>query len=442
MCAGDIGLPAHFSQTHSSHHTSVIEDFHCMDNDDRNTSLQDFIVLHRVAQRINANLDIDSLLDEIVNDISQSFGLSRLAVLLIDDTTNELVVGADCGGDANHHMKGDRFRIGEYGMVGHVGATGETYYAPDVRKDPYYKISDTQTRSEVDIPLRSRGRLIGVLNTQHKDLCAFSPTRIELLETLAGHISTAIENARMFQRERLEKNRMAKELWEAQRIQQSLLPRTTPIVPGFIIEGRCLPCQEVGGDWYDYIPLHDGRLILVLADVSGKGMGAAMLMASTRTVLRLVAESDVSPSEILRRVNKVLLNDFPAAKFVTMICALLDPVEQSVTFASAGHCLPLLLAGHADFLTTDEGLPLGMQECSFSERTVKMAPGSRLVLYSDGITETMNSSGEEYGEERMKDRLVHESMSVEDIVHEVLDFSTGKSATDDLTVVMIRATDT
>jgi sigma-B regulation protein RsbU (phosphoserine phosphatase) len=178
----------------------------------------------------------------------------------------------------------------------------------------------------------------------------------------------------------------------------------------------------------------------VLADVSGKGMGAAMLMASTRTVLRLVARNDVSPSDVLRRVNKVLLKDFPTAKFVTMICALLDPAQRAVTFASAGHCLPLLLAGHADFLTTEEGLPLGMQECSFSERTVTLTPGSRLVLYSDGITEAMNASGEEFGEGRLKDRLSQETSSVEEIVNDVLDFSAGTSATDDLTVVMIRAT--
>ena len=403
--------------------------------------VQDFVLLHRVAQRINSNLDIDSLLEEIVNDVSQTFGLSRLAVLLKDDQTRELVVGADCGGDTNRHLKGDRFKIGEYGMVGHVGATGETYYAPDVSVDPYYRVSDSQTRSEVDIPLRSRGQLIGVLNVQHKELNGFSPARIELLEALAGHIGTAVENARMFQRELHEKKRMAKELSEAQSIQRSLFPCTSPDIPGFTVDGTCLPCQEVGGDWYDYIPFQDGRLAVVLADVSGKGMGAAMLMSSTRTVLRLVAEGGLSPAEVLRRVNHVLLRDFPAARFVTMVYALLDPEKQSVVFANAGHCPPFFVGSNTDFLATESGLPLGVQECSFSERTVVMRAGTRLVFYSDGFTEAMNSSREQYGESRLRGHLALRSSSVESLLHDVHLFRGSHPASDDLTAVMIQAKD-
>ncbi len=299
-----------------------------MKNSNQREMKEDFVLLHRVAQRINSNLDIDSLLEEIVNDVSLTFGCSRLAVLLKDERTMELVVGADCGGDTNQHIKGERIKIGEYGMVGHVGALGETYYAPDVSVDPYYQVSDSQTRSEVDIPLLSHGVLIGVLNAQSKELDGFSVARIQLLETLGGHITTAIENARMFQRERNEKERMAKELSEAQRIQRSLFPQISPAFPGFAVHGTCIPCEEVGGDWYDYVPLQDGRLAIALADVSGKGMGAAMLMSSTRTVLRLVAEGGLAPAEVLGRVNHLLLKDFPASKFVTMVYAILDPEEE------------------------------------------------------------------------------------------------------------------
>ncbi len=411
-----------------------------MKKNDKNGNTEDFVVLHRVAQRINSNLDIDSLLEEIVNDVSQTFGLSRLAVLLKDDRTMELVVGADCGGDTNRHMKGDRFKIGKYGMVGHVGETEKTYYAPDVSADPYYRVSDSLTRSEVDIPLRSRSQLIGVLNAQHKELNGFSPARIELLEALAGHIATAIENARMFQRERNEKKRMEKELLEAQNIQRSLFPSTPPDIPGFIIDGTCLPCLEVGGDWFDYIRLPDGRLAVVLADVAGKGMGAAMLMSSTRTVLRLVAESGLSPAEVLSRVNRVLLRDFPSAKFVTMVYAILDPKRQCIVFANAGHCLPILIdTSGVQSLTTDSGLPLGVQECSFSERTIMINAGTRLVLYSDGLTEAMDPSMEQYGEKRLTDHLAHRSSSVGSLLDHVRTFRGGYSASDDLTVVMMEA---
>ncbi len=409
-------------------------------HEDQNQLIQDLFLLQRVAQRINSNLDLDALLEEIVNDVSKTFACSRLAVFLKDDQTNELVVGEDCGGEAEHYIKGERIKIGEFGIVGHVGATGKTYYAPDVTLDPYYQVGDDLTCSEVAIPLRSQGRLIGVFNAEHKELDGFSPGRIQLLEALAGHIATAIENARMFQRERMEKERMLEELSEAQRIQQVLFPGQPPAIPRFEIHGLCQPCQEVGGDWYDYMPLQDGRLAVVLADVSGKGMGAALLMSSTRTVLRMVAESGLPPAEVLCRVNRVLLKDFPRAKFVTMVYALLDPKRGSIVFASAGHLPPLLVDSRgAHFLETEARLPLGIRESSFPERTIEMTAGSRLVFYSDGVSEAMNSSLEQYGEARLRDHLANPSASVESLLNDVRTFTAGHPASDDVTVVMVRA---
>ena len=412
-----------------------------MENEeDEKQLIQELFLLQRVAQRINSNLDLDALLEDIVSDVAQTFGCSRSAILLKDNTTNELVIAAVRGWTMNYHMKGDRFRIGEYGMVGHVGASGETYYAPDVTVDPYYQVSETLTRSEVDIPLKSQGQLIGVFNAQHNERGAFSPNRIQLLEALAGHIATAIENARRFQRERMEKEHMKRELSEARQIQLGLFPGQSPRIPRFAVTGLCLPCQEVGGDWYDYIPLPDGRLAVVLADVSGKGMGAALLMSSTRTVLRLVAETGLPPGEVLSRVNSILLRDFPTAKFVTMVYALLDPQNRSIAFASAGHLHPVFVdSSGAHFLETEAGLPLGIREGLFSERLVEMTPGSRLVFYSDGVTEAMDASSQQYGDTRLCDHVRQGSATVQSLLDDVRSFTAGQPASDDVTVVMIQS---
>src|SRR5262249_24380818 len=243
--------------------------------------VEELYLLQRVAQRINSTLDLDALLDQIVGDVSHTFGYQRLAVLFREDNTDELVIAAGWTGELS--MKGTRFNIRQQAGIGaHVAATGETFYAPDVRKVPFYIPGEEDTRSEIDIPLKVRGEVIGIFNLQSTELNAFSPERIRLLEALAGHVATAIANARMFQRERFEKERMARELEEARAVQSSLFPVAAPAVRGFDITGVCRPCREVGGDWYDYIPLGDGRLAVVLADVSGKGMGAALLMSSTR----------------------------------------------------------------------------------------------------------------------------------------------------------------
>lgn len=323
-------------------------------------------------------------------------------------------------------------------MVGHVGATGQTYYSPDVTVDPHYRVSEESTRSEVDIPLKAHGRLIGVFNAQHHEVNAFSPGRIQLLEALAGHIAIAIENARMFQRERSENERLQKDLRDARRIQQALFPVEPPSTPGFTVNGLCLPCLAVGGDWYDYIPLGGGRLAVVLGDVAGKGMGAALLMSSTRTVVRHVVETEVPPGEVLSRVNTILIRDLPAARFVTMIYALLDPPAGTLTFANAGHPYPLLVrSGDSRFVITETGWPLGIQDGSYVERVVPMSPDDRFIMVSDGVTEAISSEAQQYGEERLFKHFADPLAGAQSLLDDVRSFTADHPASDDITIVEI-----
>jgi sigma-B regulation protein RsbU (phosphoserine phosphatase) len=398
--------------------------------------IEELYLLQRVAQKINSILDLEMLLDEVVGDVAATFGYTRLAVLLKDDAGLELVIGAGWTGELC--LKGTRFKIGEHGMAGKAAATGETHYAPDVRKDPFYLEGEEDTRSEVDIPLKVRGELIGIFNLQHTEVDAFSPERIRFLEALAGHIATAIANARMFERERLEKNRMVKELDEARAIQFGLFPADRPKIGGFHVKGVCVPCREVGGDWYDFIPLDDGRLGIVLADVSGKGMGAALLMSSARSVLRLHAKYGISPGEVLTRVNRILLSDFPAASFVTLVYAVIDPASRVVQIANAGHLPPVVTDGSgAHFVETNSGFPLGIMDCEYTMAEIEMPSNSRLFLYTDGITEAANATDEEYGAGRVLEHLADEKSTADSLLDDVNRFATGIPATDDVTVVML-----
>ena len=406
------------------------------DDLDQVLRVEELYLLQRVAQKINSILELETLLDQIVEDVASTFGYKRLSVLLTDDKTNELVIAAD---SASEHLKGTRFNIGDRaGICAHAAATGETFYAPDVSEVPFYAGTKPDTRSELDIPLHSRGELIGIFNVEHTALNAFSPDRIRLLEALAGHVATAISNARMFQRERFEKERMTKELEEAGAIQSGLFPLNAPAALGFDVTGVCMPCREVGGDWYDYIPLSDGRLAVVLADVSGKGMGAALLMSSTRSALRFQSARGLSPKEILSELNRFLVEDFPASKFVTLVYVVLDPATRKMTFASAGHLPPLLVdSSGTRFLEADAGLPLGIMECEFSEHEIAMTPGSRVFLYSDGVTEANNSSLEEYGPERILKHVTNQTPTVKSLLADVTAFTIGHPQSDDITVVMI-----
>src|SRR5271169_5418761 len=281
-------------------------------------------------------------------------------------------------------------------MVGYVAGTGQMRYAPDVRKDPYYIGCAECTLSEVAIPLHVDGKLIGVFTASHPELDAFPSEQLRLLQALCNHVAVAVHNARRFQQERSEREEMSREANEARKIQEALLPRSSPYIPGFAVTGLSTPAGAVGGDWYDFIPFDDGRWGLVLADVSGKGTAAALLMSATRGILRSLASACCTPGEVLTKLNQLLVDDFPAGKFVTMVYAVLDPSSRTVTFANAGHLRPLFIDNHGEhFLDTERGLPLGLGCGDYSETQVVVSEGSRLVFYSDGITEAVNANEEE-----------------------------------------------
>src|SRR5208337_3513089 len=222
--------------------------------------VEDLLKLQKAAQKINSILDLDQLIDKVVNDVARSFGCVDADVYLHDEARRELVLACahGCAGCAVH---GDRhsLKIGKEGMVGYVAGTGQMRYAPDVRKDPYYIGCEESTLSEVAIPLMVQGELVGVFSTSHPELDAFPPDQLRLLQALCAHVAVAVHNARRFGDEREKRERMSREAEEARSIQQALLPRSSPLIPGFAVSGLSIPAGSVGGDWYDFIPLRDGR---------------------------------------------------------------------------------------------------------------------------------------------------------------------------------------
>ncbi|MFZ2085760.1 MAG: GAF domain-containing SpoIIE family protein phosphatase [Candidatus Sulfotelmatobacter sp.] len=402
------------------------------------TQVESLQKLQKAAQKISSILDLDQLIDNIVNDVAHSFGLLETAVYLYDEARGEMVLGGVHGCSA--HSKGFRLKIGEEGMVGYVASTGQMRYAPDVRKDEYYVACEKSTHSEVAIPLHVGERLVGVFTASHPDLDAFPRQQIRILQALCDHVAVAIYNAHRFQSERAEREAMSREAQEARAIQEALLPKASPYIPGFAVSGLSIPARAIGGDWYDFIPFPDGRWGLVLADVSGKGTAAALLMSATRGMLRSLAEACCGPAEVLTKLNGLLVEDFPAGKFVTLLYAVLDPTSRNVTFASAGHLRPLLVdATGSRFLDTERGLPLGLGCGDYSESTVALYPGSRLVFYSDGISEAVNQAEEEYGLDRLAQHVSSPGASAITVLDDVRAFATGVALRDDASVVFVQA---
>lgn len=404
--------------------------------------VQDLLKLQRAAQTINSTLDLDELIKKIVDEVAVSFGCVETSIWLLDEFTNEMVLSG-VRGCTTYTDCGARLKIGEQGMIGHVASTGVTRYAPDVSLDPYYHACEHETSSELDIPLKIGSKVIGVFSAAHHSIDGFPADQRHLLEALCGHIALAVQNARAFSRERDERERMSREAQEARFIQQSLLPKSSPFVPGVVFEAVSVPAGEVGGDWYDYIDLGDNRWGIVLADVSGKGMGAALLMSATRGILRSLATTSQSPAEVLSRLNCVLKDDFPSGRYVTMIYGIFDAAGRTFTFANAGHPHPVFVhEGQAELINGESGLPLGLAASVYHDQTIALQHGAKLLFYSDGISEASDADDHEFGSARIREHMLRDGSSAESLLRAASEHSYCGEPCDDATVIVLRCTKT
>jgi phosphoserine phosphatase RsbU/P len=219
----------------------------------------------------------------------------------------------------------------------------------------------------------------------------------ERLETKNRALQQAIEQ------ETAHRERQEKELKQAREIQQSLLPKNIPQIDGFEIDGAWEPAREVGGDYFDVIPLSPTKLGICIADVAGKGVSAALLMANVQAIVRAFATESASSSNLCARVNSVLCSSISAGKFVTLFYGVLDAVHCTFRYTSAGHLPPILIRadGNAQQLANGGALLGVFAEWTYEDSAVRLYPGDRLILFTDGITEAGMENGEEFGEQRV-----------------------------------------
>jgi len=304
--------------------------------------------------------------------------------------------------------------------------------------------------AELAIPLLSGKHSVGVVRIgQNQDHTLYDDDTLTILQTLAQHASVAIDNANLYARLAAQE-RMAQEMALARQIQQSMLPRTAPQLAGYAIAGGSTPALEVGGDYFDYIQLN-GYCYLLIGDVSGKGVPAALIMSIVRALMHTYLEFESAPVEVLRRVNRNISKDLEPEMFVTLSLVQLDIKQHALRCGRAGH-EPLLIVradGKAEQLEP-AGTALGMLDTEtfdsiIEEATYNLNPGDTLVLYTDGITEAQNSQKGEFGYERLIECVkAHRHQPVADLYQSILQelqrFTEGVSQLDDITLVLLRCT--
>jgi serine phosphatase RsbU (regulator of sigma subunit)/anti-sigma regulatory factor (Ser/Thr protein kinase) len=297
------------------------------------------------------------------------------------------------------------------------------------------------------VPLVSQGELIGVLNLgprlSEQD---YSSDDRRLLDKLAAQAAPALRVAQLVREQKAEaatRQRFEQELEVARLIQQNFLPRELPDLPGWEIAAYYRPAREVGGDFYDVIPLPDGRVAFVVGDVTDKGVPAALVMSATRSVLRASAQRLIEPGLVLERVNEHLCPDMPEKMFVTCLYGVLDPSSGHLRFANAGHDLPYVKTADGVIELRARGMPLGlMPAMSYEEKEAVLAPGDSVLLHSDGVVEAHDPDRGMFGFPRLKEVMagVPGGQELIDRVLNDLDAFTGPEAEqeDDITMVTLQ----
>jgi sigma-B regulation protein RsbU (phosphoserine phosphatase) len=331
------------------------------------------------------------------------------------------------------------------GLVGHAIKTGDAVIVPDVREDKRYVSAREQTLSELVVPLFSGRDILGAFNLEADRADAFSPSDLEIVTAFANQAALSITRARLIE-DTLDKNRLKDQLQVARDIQKSFQPRNFPENLGFDFDAINISSEEVGGDYFDFIPIVDRQFGVTIADVSGKGLPASLIMASFRASLIAEIRNNYAIRTILRKVNNLICESVERGKFVTAVYGVLDTKNRIFTFSNAGHNPPFLLrnSGKVEFLK-DGGWTLGiMQDRDYEERPIHIDSGELLCFFTDGVTEAESRSDELFGTERLVE-LVKENRNKSSreirakIVEAVTEFRDPARQPDDLTLIVIKA---
>jgi serine phosphatase RsbU (regulator of sigma subunit) len=402
-------------------------------------------LISKVGITLLASATLNETLEQIVALVFEAVPADRCLIMMRDEGSEDLRVA----------VARLRDRVGEVGeirvsrnVLDEVVIRGKSVLTSDAQHDPRFASGTVVlqgVRSVLAVPLGVSEKVFGIIYADSPIAEGrFTEDHLKVLTTLASVAAIRVENARLVEA-RLERERFERELALASEIQQRFQPTAPPHVNGYELQGISFPCYEVGGDYYDFIERDDGRLVIALGDVSGKGTAAAILMSSLHAAIHAQSASHNSLSATVSAVNRYLADNIPANRFVTLFYAELDPESGALSFLNAGHNPPLIVhsAGTVEQLASG-GLPLGIKpDADYREGRTQLQPGDVLVIYSDGVTEAVSPTGEEFGATRLYEvvsrNIEASAAGIRDRIESSLTkFAQGTSAADDITLVIVK----
>jgi phosphoserine phosphatase RsbU/P len=409
-------------------------------------------LLYQLSQTFNSSLDLDEVLNRVMDEIIAATRAERGFVMLKEDDpegVQRLVFRVARGMDQKT-IEDPQFQISR-SIVERVASEGQPLLTSDAQADARFNLRQSVMilglRSILCVPITLKDRVLGVVYVDNRlQAGIFTPPDLELVTAIASSAAIAIENARLYLLA-VEKGRIERELQMARKVQASLLPRSLPEVEGWEFGALWRPAHEVGGDYYDFIEGPHLSTGVVVADVTDKGMPAALFMAFTRSVIRASLFHNENPAEGLGRANRIISEDSDEILFVSLFYGLLKPLTSEFVYVNAGHHPPLFYQASTSTiqLLAPTGYPIAVdRDASYLQKSITLSGGDFIVLYTDGIIE-MSIEGEEFGLDRLKS-VVRDASSegpvslIRAVDQAVGKFSQGGPPQDDITLVVIRRT--
>ena len=408
-------------------------------------------LLLEISRRSRGTLDLVETLDLLLDAVATVVDYDAAGIFALNedlypvrDRPAGVIAGVARRGFLERPVEEDAMLSAGRGIVGHAIRSGRSVLVPDVRLDPRYVVGRAEALSEIALPISVDGRTIAALDVESDRVGAFDASDVETLEFFAEAAALAIEKA-LLHRHLIDREQIQTQLRIAREVQRSLLPREAPAIPGYDLAGLCLPSLELSGDDYDYLSFAGGGLGLVIADVAGKGVPAALIMATFRALLRAKSGSGVELAETVSAVNRLLRDASAPRAFVTCFYGVLEPASGRLEYSSCGHPPALVQRAAGGIEELDNcGPALGVfPEAGFEQRTTALGPGDRLVLFTDGLLESRDARGEQFGVGRLRAALAETAdldaaALAAELVARARAFSASSQLADDLTLVVLR----
>jgi serine phosphatase RsbU (regulator of sigma subunit) len=402
--------------------------------------------IYNVTMMLAEPRDLQKLLARTVRAVCEVADVKAASIRLIDNENNELRIKAVHNLSPQYQQKGP-IQIGRNELDSVAWSPRGYEYVKNMATDPRVQYPEEAARegiaSMLSIGMRYKGRPLGVLRVYTDEERAFEQHEIELLKALAAQASAAIENTRLLE-ERLQSEAIERQIRMAAEVQQRMLPSDPPKVPGVGLAYTYVPCFELAGDFFDFIELPDHNLGLVVADVSGKGVPASLIMASVRAALRAQVDNVYYLYEAVRRLNVMLYRDTKPTEFVTLCYGVYDAKIRRFTYCNAGHPPVLLLRKGVVRELPSDNMVLGIEPNeSYKQDFVDLEPGDVILIYSDGLPDAMNFEKKPYGKDRILAAFQSSvNGSAQDIVDHLLwdvrRFVGLTNRSDDLTMIVMK----